>query len=270
MFETEDSVDYYNAAFETVKKISPGSLTTMHLAGGLWQVPEVFVKSPNYDFYMYQSGHTREHQHLPYELAQRFYNMPVKRPIVNGEPCYEGIGSIGSYGKHGRFNSFDVRKAVWQSLLSGAKAGVTYGAHGVWSWQEEGGNLKYPEEYASIYGDPYHWRIALRFSGAFDVAFCKWFFEKYDLFDITPANEKLVNNTSEIRVSEDEDKILIYTPFNTEIRLKTDEAYSKWEGIDLGSRRIFKPEVEREENCFTIRMTEFNSDLLIIGSQKRK
>ncbi|MEM2049690.1 MAG: DUF4038 domain-containing protein [Thermoproteota archaeon] len=269
-FETEDSVDYYNAAFETVKKISPGSLTTMHLAGGLWQVPEVFVKSPNYDFYMYQSGHTREHQHLPYELAQRFYNMPVKRPIVNGEPCYEGIGSIGSYGKHGRFNSFDVRKAVWQSLLSGAKAGVTYGAHGVWSWQEEGGNLKYPEEYASIYGDPYHWRIALRFSGAFDAAFCKWFFEKYDLFDIKPANEKLVNNTSEIRVSEDEDKILIYTPFNTEIRLKTDEAYSKWEGIDLGARRIFKPEVEREESCFTIRMTEFNSDLLIIGNQKRK
>lgn len=269
-FETDESIDYYDAAFQIVKKVSPDSLTTMHLMGGLWEVPEALMKSPSYDFYMYQSGHTRENQHLPYELAQRFYNMPVKRPIVNGEPCYEGIGSIGSFNKYGRFSGFDVRKAVWQSLLSGAKAGVTYGAHGIWSWQKEGENKKYPENYASIYGAPYYWLTALRFPGAFDVSFGKWIFEKYDLFDIKPANERLANKTSEIRVSEGEDKILVYTPFNTDIKLKTDGAYSKWEGIDLEARRIFKPEVEREENCFTIRMTEFNSDLLIIGSRKRK
>ncbi|MEM3648984.1 MAG: beta-glucosidase, partial [Thermoproteota archaeon] len=92
----------------------------------------------------------------------------------------------------------------------------------------------------------------------------------YDLFDMKPANERLINETLEIRVSEGRDKILIYTPFNTDIKLKTSESYNKWEGIDLRARRIFKPEVEREENCFTIRMTEFNSDLLIIGGRKLK
>jgi hypothetical protein len=263
-FETEDSVDYYNSALETVKKISPGSLTTMHLSGGLWEIPGALVKSPNYDFYMYQSGHVREHQHLPYELAQRFYNMPVKRPVVNGEPCYEGIGSIGSYSKYGRFSSFDVRKAVWQSLLSGAKAGIAYGAHGIWSWQKE---YEYPMEYADVYGAPYHWATALRFPGAFDVAFAKWVFEKYDLFDIKPANDRLLDETTEIRVAEGKDKMLVYTPFSTKIKLKIDEPYNKWEGIDLESRRIFKPMLEKTENFLEIKMAGFNNDLLIIGSK---
>lgn len=262
-FETEDSVDYYNAAFEVVKKASPNSLATMHLMGGLWNIPEVFIKSPSYDFYMYQSGHMREHQQLPYELAQRFYNMPVKRPILNGEPCYEGMGSIGDYSRYGRFNGFDVRKAVWQSLLSGAKAGVTYGAHGIWSWHKEDEIY----EYTKIYNVPYHWSTALRFPGAFDVSFAKWFFEEYDLFDIKPANEKLMNETPEIRVSEGEGKIIIYTPFNIEVRLKVDGSSYKWDGVELETRRIFEPKVKSEKGYSAIKTTEFNGDLLIVGTE---
>ena len=72
-------------------------------------------------FYMYQSGHRREEQNLPYVLAQNFCNKSVKRPVVNGEPCYEGH----PYGftKNGRFSAFDVRKAIWQSLLSELRQG---------------------------------------------------------------------------------------------------------------------------------------------------
>mgnify|MGYP000058807344 CR=1 FL=1 len=262
-FETEDSIDYYVTAFEIVKKESPTSLTTMHVVGGLWEIPEVFINSPSYDFYMYQSGHNREHQHFPYELAQKFYNMPVKRPIVNGEPCYEGIGSIGSYGKYGRFNNFDVRKAVWQSLLSGAKAGVAYGAHGIWPWHRRGREYRY----ADSYGLPYDWRTALNFPGAFDVAFAKWIFERYDLFDIRPANEKLLNETSEIRVSEGKEKIIIYSPYSSEVRLKIDGSIYRWEGIELEDRRVFRPEVKDSKGHFVIEAAEFNSDLLIIGTK---
>jgi len=261
-FETEDAVEYYKTAFETVKKRCAASLTTMHLIGGLWQVPETLVKLPSYDFYMYQSGHGKDAQHLSYELAQKFYNMPVKRPIVNGEPCYEGMGSFKFYNKYGRFNKFDVRKAVWQSLLSGAKAGVTYGAHGIWSWQKKG---EYPV--AGIWDTPYHWSVALRLPGAFDVSFAKWIFEKYDLFDMKPANEKLLNETTEIRVSEGKDKLIVYTPFNTDIKLKNDESYDEWEGIDLEARRIFKPKVDKTENSLVVKMAEFNNGLLIIGSK---
>ncbi|MBS7638937.1 DUF4038 domain-containing protein [Candidatus Bathyarchaeota archaeon] len=261
-FETEESIEYYRVAMDIVKKISPSSLTTMHLMGGLWNIPEVFIKSPNYDFYMYQSGHLRGEQHLPYELAQRFYGMPVKRPIVNGEPCYEGIGSIGAYEKYGRFSSFDVRKAIWQSLLSGAKAGVAYGAHGIWSWQR----LDQEYKYSKVYGMPYPWNIASHFPGAFDAAFAKWIFEKYDLFDVEPANSKLLNETSEIRVAEGADKIAVYSPFNTEIKLEIDCSHYKWEGIDLEGRRIFKPKIRDEGKYTVIKMAVFNRDYLVVGT----
>lgn len=258
---SEDAVEYYTTALRITKKTSPNSLTTMHLMGGLGELPESILESPYYDFYMYQSSHQKEHQYLTYELAQRFYKMPVKRPVVNGEPCYEGIGSIGTYSKHGRFNNFDVRKAIWQSLLSGAKAGVTYGAHGIWSWQKGEKEYKYTEVYVA----PYDWRVALHFPGAFDASFAKWVFEKYDLFNIEPANEKLLNETSEIRASEGEDKIVIYTPFNTDIKLKVDGSSYKWEGIELQNRKIFKPKIKNEKEYSTVKMTEFNGDLLIVG-----
>jgi hypothetical protein len=257
-FETEDSIVYYKTAMDIIKRMSPDSLTTMHLMGGLWEIPEIFVRTPNYDFYMYQSGHSKDQQHLPYELAQKFYKMPVKRPIVNGEPCYEGH----AYGnEYGRFTRFDVRKAIWQSLLSGAKAGVAYGAHGVWSWHRRGKGFR-GERFSGI---PYEWSTALRFPGAFDASFAKWIFEMYDLFDIEPANEKLLNETSEIRVAEGKDKIIIYAPYNWDILLNFDGKSYKWEGINLESKKFFKPTVKTVNGCLKIEMSNFNSDILIIG-----
>ena len=259
-FETEESIGYYLTALDTVKRLSPESLTTMHLCGGFWELPEVFVKSPNLDFYMYQSGHSRENQHLSYELAQKFYQMPVKRPIVNGEPCYEGHG----YGyRFGRFNNFDVRRAIWQSLLSGAKAGVTYGAHGIWSWHKKGKRFR-SEEFSRM---PFVWQTALRFPGAFDTAYAKWIFEIYNLFDIEPANELLITDTTEIRVSKSDSRIVIYTPYNWNISLKIDASLYNWEGIELEERRIFRPEIEIFQEHSIIKMSEFNSDILIIGTK---
>ncbi|HOP95505.1 MAG TPA: DUF4038 domain-containing protein [Dictyoglomaceae bacterium] len=261
-FQNQEAIEYYNIAFNIVKKLSPDSLTTMHLCGGFSDVPEVFINSPNYDFYMYQSCHFKDRQNLSYETALKFYNMPVKRPIINGEPCYEGIGSISSSDKYGRFNNYDVRKAVWQSLLSGAKAGVTYGTHGIWPWHRRSKIYKFSE----VYGTPYDWRTALKFPGGFDVAFAKWIFERYDLFDIEPANELLINDTSEVRISKGKDKIVIYTPFNWEIKLKLDGASYEWEGIDLETRRIFKPDIEISPDFTEIKMAEFNNDILILGT----
>ncbi|MEM2852647.1 MAG: DUF4038 domain-containing protein [Ignisphaera sp.] len=257
-FETNEAIEYYRTALEIVKSKAPNSLTTMHLMGGLI-LPEVFVKSQHLDFYMYQSGHTRERQTLAFELAQKHYSMTIKRPIVNGEPCYEGHSHGGKYG---RFNNFDVRKAVWQSLLSGAKAGVAYGAHGIWNWHVKGSRFM-GEAFS---GESYDWKTALRFPGAFDAAFAKWIFERYDLFDIEPANDKLLYNTgSEIRVSMSKDKIVVYSPYNWSIKLKIDGGMYRWEGIELESRRVFKPKIEISGDYTIVEMSEFNSDSILIG-----
>lgn len=258
-FESNEAIEYYMAALEIVKKKAASSLTTMHLMAGL-VLPETFIKSEHLDFYMYQSGHNRERQSLAFEIAQKYYNTPIRRPIVNGEPCYEGHAHGGKYG---RFSNFDVRRAIWQSLLSGAKAGVAYGAHGIWNWHVKG--CRFIGEIFS--GESYDWRTALRLPGAFDAAFARWVFERYDMFDIEPANNKLLYNTgSEIRVSMGKDKIVVYSPYNWSIKLKIDGSSYRWEGIELDSRRIFKPRVEILGDYTIIEMSEFNSDSLLIGT----
>lgn len=96
----------------------------------------------------------------------------TKRPVVNGEPCYEGHGKGRT---RTRFKAFDIRKATWQSLLSGAKMGITYGGHGVWSCHFEGMEFVNPEWKFM----PYDWEEGLRLPGAWDAAYAKWLFEQY-------------------------------------------------------------------------------------------
>ena len=258
-FESKDAVKYYEIALETLKLLDPGALTTLHLGGGLVDLPVEFVNSPHLDFYMYQSGHRFEEQHFPYKMAEDFCRLPVKRPVLNGEPCYEGHGHGNKYG---RFNDFDIRKATWQSLLSGAKAGITYGAHGIWGWHKKG--KKFPSEQFS--SKPYDWRTALRLKGAWDVAFARQIFEKYNLFDIEPAN-LILNKTAEIRaaISQDKSKIAIYVPYSVDVEVNMDLSGYSFELINLAARYFVKPEIKTAAGVSTIKMHDFNTDVLLIG-----
>jgi len=256
-FESPEAEEYYLMALEVVKRECPKCLTTMHLAGGLWQLPKKIVESPYYDFYMFQSGHDGKAR--PYELAQRFYKMPIKRPIVNGEPCYEGLAG-GRYYRHYRF---DVRKAVWQSLLSGAKAGVAYGALGIWNWHRRGAKF-FGEGFA---GPSFDWRTALKFPGADDVALTKCLFKEYDLFDIQPSNDLLLDASPEIRVATGKGKVVVYAPYAWNIKLKVDASSYRWFGLELDGRRIFKPDIKQNGDIAILRVTEFNSDYVIVGME---
>ena len=210
--KSQEAIDIYLAALDAAKEFCPDALTTFHLNPST-DLPQQVIDAPGLDFYMYQSGHHAEEQANAYTLAQRFATKSVKRPVVNGEPCYDGHGFGDNYG---RFSAFHVRRAVWQSLLSGAKAGFTYGAHGIWNWHEQGKAFPNPQ----FSSQPYSWRTAMRFQGAWDAGFVKWVFETYELFDIEPNNDILNNHTPEIRVatSPNQEKIVVYMPFNTDVR----------------------------------------------------
>lgn len=260
-FEGPQAIDYYLMALETIKDKCPICLTTMHLGGGFWELPKEFEMSSKLDFYTFQSGHDVVKQDLAYILAGKFMAKTVKRPIVNGEPCYEGH----NYGnRYGRFTRFDVRKAVWSSLLSGAKAGVTYGAHGIWSWHKKGKNF-ISKKFSGI---PYDWRTALRFEGAWDVSFARWLFEVFDLFALSPAY-KVLNETNEIKmaVSYDNKKIAIYIPYATDVCIDMDLSEYELVGIILDNRYLTKPEISADGNKTTIQMYQFNSDAVILGKR---
>lgn len=254
-FESQDEEPYYMTALQTVKDICPEALITMHLhpQGDL---PRSFVDVV--DFYMYQSGHSATKQDAPYLLAERFSSYPVKRPVVNSEPPYEGHGRVG---ERTRFDAFDIRRASWQSLLSGAKMGVAYGAHGVWSFHRCG--MNFLNAHRSF--EPYDWNVALELEGAWDVSFAKWMFETYNLFELESA-DIVLNEDKAIRaaINEARTKVAVYYPYSFDIEFDLDLTGFHFVLIDLTSRRFAVPVVETGQ-VSRIRMHGFSSDVLILG-----
>jgi hypothetical protein len=223
--------------------------------------------SEHLDLYVYQAGHFIELQDNPYKYAQEYYNCPIKKPIINTSVCYEGHGH--GY-KYGRFSEFNVRKSIWQSILSGAKAGITYGAHGIWNWHTRGTPFK-NEAFSS---NPYDWRTAMRFKGAWEAAYAKWIFELYDFFDLEPAlaviNDKQAER-DEIRVAQSRDggKVVIYIPYSVDVRLRMDLERYEFVLIELAEKRIARPRTRVEQGLSIIEMHDFNSDALVIGVRKK-
>lgn len=250
------TIEYYHEELRIIKEKSPESITTLHTEPHTF-LPDEIIRNPNLDFYLYQSCHMIEDQANSYKFAQGLYHAEVKRP--NGEPCYEGMGW---FKKYGRFTAFDVRKAMWQSILSGAKAGFTYGAHGVWNWQRNSDEF---------FGEG-NWMVsmegnaAVKLPGAWDVGYGKQLFEKYDMFDLEPS-EKILNKTPEIRmsVSRDEKKIVIYVPYNTNVEVDMDLTGYEFELIKMAEREVVKPKVEISNGRSIIGMIDYYGDVLIIG-----
>jgi hypothetical protein len=209
-WDSDQEPVYYMAGPQIVRQFSPDSLITMHMATRAI-LPDEFAE--RVDFYMYQSGHGPE-QKMPHELARRYQMYTTKRPVVNGEPCYEGHGRGRT---RTRFRAFDVRKATWQSLLSGAKMGITYGGHGVWSCHLDGMGFVQPE-WKFV---PYDWERALRLPGAWDVAYAKWLFEQYGLFDVAPV-DLLVRDDAEVAVASSAGRLALYMPHAYDVTLNID------------------------------------------------
>ncbi|MFB5678476.1 DUF4038 domain-containing protein [Paenibacillus terreus] len=263
-FPSERANEYYRTALSIVKEISPECLTTLHIQGRLVELPEAFIHHPDLDFYMYQSGHNSEFQHMAYDMALDFYNKPVTRPVLNAEPCYEMMGY--SRRVYGRYTRSDVRKAAWQSLLSGAAAGITYGAHGIWSWHKKGKSFGVTGE---GFDAPYDWATALKFEGAWDYGFAKWLFETYDLTGLQPW-DIVMNHTREIRAAATPgyEKAAIYVPVNTVLKLNADLTDYEMTIFDLENRRIASALVSTQDNMTVMDMHPFEGDVLLVAVRK--
>lgn len=259
-FPTDEVTNMYQLAMDKVKEIDSSAITTLHIRGRQKELPDALKNSNNLDFYMFQSGHNKDYQYMAYELAEDFSRKVPKRPSINSEPCYELMGY--SRKIYGRFSREDVRKAAWQSILSGAQCGVTYGAHGIWSWHTEG--LKFDSEVGEAFESPYDWRDALRFEGAWDYSFIKSFIEKNQLLDLKSAQEILINDTSEIRVAKSDEKIVIYIPSNIVIKLDGDYTKRSAKYIDLETKNESAAIMTYKNDHTEVSMHRFTRDALLI------
>lgn len=133
----------------------------------------------------YQSGHGDDGKTWQWlhsgPVAAYCRRNPPTRPLINLEPPYEGHNGYQSRKPHTAYN---VRRAAYWSLLIAPPAGITYGAHGLWSWQTEPD--REPRDHPGT-GIARTWKEALSFPGATQMGYLRRFFESLPWTELRPA-----------------------------------------------------------------------------------
>lgn len=259
-FPTEETVAYYQDAFDLLAERKFPGLKTMHIKGRFTDIPDVFAEQM--DFYLYQSGHNSGAQAMAYTSAEVLTAREPKRPVINSEPCYDQMGY--SHKLYGRFGRFEIRRAAWQSLLSGACAGITYGAHGVWNWVSTG--FRTTLSLGEGFDAPQPHQIALEFSGAWDYGFMHELFDVYGISTLVPCRELVKHDSPEIRMAKtpDESLYLVYLPVNTKLALDGDFTSYSIRAYDLSSRRTACLNTEQKDSQTLISMHPFEQDVVLV------
>ena len=230
-FETEQALQRYLWVTRLVQKSAPDAPLAYHLKGWSDALPQELAE--NAALYLYQSGHNPAYQYTARTLAESFRAQLPQKPVLNSEPCYEQMGySRLAYGRHRRE---DCRRILWTSLLSGACAGITYGAHGVWNWYK----LGMPENPVSGEGflQAPLCTDALGLPGAEDFAFARQLCEGWGRWDFTPCPEVLLAYREEIPAARSGVRTVLYLPTAAPLPLADTLSVQKIYFIDLETRK---------------------------------
>lgn len=186
-----------------------------------------------FDFFGYQSGHGDGDADLRWLLEgppATAWGEGRAIPFVNLEFNYEGHLA---YQSKRPFDDFMVRRAAYWSLLVAPTAGVTYGAHGIWPWQEEGGvPLDHPHTGAAP-----PWHEAIRLPGSESMRIMRSLFDSLDWWRLRPAPDILARQPGEAdpnrfvaaSATEGHEQAVVYLPAGRggegavrEVELRTD------------------------------------------------
>lgn len=167
----------------------PHAPVTMH-PGGMHWVWNEFKDERWYDFFGFQSGHGDDDKTLRWLTegppAEDWPKFPHK-PFVNLEPPYENHIA---YQSKKPITADVARRAIYWSLLNTPTAGVTYGGHGVWGWDDGKGP---PTDHPNT-GTPLPWQKALTMPGAEQMKYLHDFFTTNDFWRLRPTPVFVVNN----------------------------------------------------------------------------
>ena len=159
---------------------------TLHPYGMDWALYD-FADEPWMDVAGYQSAHGDNEAYLrwiPEGPPSTSWNLQPARPFINLEPPYEG-----HLATHSRlpFDAATVRRHTYWSLFVSPTAGVAYGGHGVWGW-DDGGGAPFAHEQT---GPAPSWREALQLPGAASVRHLAELITSLPWWTFIPAPELL-------------------------------------------------------------------------------
>jgi len=260
-WDHDETIDRYRLVTSLVESAAPDALLAYHIKGRYDVLPPELAEHA--DIYLYQSGHNLSAQRGAYELAESFLARDPKRPVINSEPCYEQIGY--SHMLYGRFRRADTRLACWRSLLSGANAGITYGAHGVWNWQDS------DESTGGVLGEGFLQALrhgqAVGFEGANDFAFARELVEDLGLFGATAAQNVLESYPEDVRAARTKaGRIVLYVPTNAPLRVRGDFSDANVTCIDLPThkRSALVTSFDAKKNITTINQGTYLEDAVYV------
>jgi len=142
------------------------------------------------DFDMLQTGHSDNSiGNTVFRVQQSYYGEP-RKPVVNGEVCYEGIG--------GQCREQIQRLMFWATILNGA-CGYTYGANGIWQVNRKDKPFG-PSPHGMSWGDT-PWEVAYKLPGSKQLGIAKRLLERYRWWKFEPHPEWV-----EVEVSEENKK----------------------------------------------------------------
>jgi hypothetical protein len=195
---------------------------TLHPNGMQW-TGDTFADQDWFDFIGYQSGHGDDAPTVAWLVdgpPAVEWSRGRPRPVINLEPPYEDHIA---YQSRQPFSAADVRKRLYWSLLAAPTAGVTYGGHGVWGWDD---GTQPPINHPSS-GIPKAWQQALHLPAAEQMPHLLEFFTAIDWWRLSPAPELIANqpgianphrHISAAR-SDSGDLAVIYLPENSSVDL---------------------------------------------------
>lgn len=129
------------------------------------------------DFNMIYSGHTRSR--FNYEMIRRDYKRLPCKPVLDGEPNYEGRPE-GSVIANGYMDDADARRSAYWAVLSGA-CGHAYGHHSVWNF------ATLPDKDTKKGYFAMNWRAALNQPGAEQMKHLRALIESVNFMEGVPA-----------------------------------------------------------------------------------
>jgi len=203
----------------------PHGPVTMHPQGMAW-VWDEFKDEPWYDVVGYQSGHNDDDPTLRWmikgPLTEDWTKLP-HRPFINLEPPYENHFA---YKSKKPITPEITRRAVYWTLLNNPTAGVAYGGHGIWGWDD---GTRPPTDHPGT-GTPLPWQKALTMPGAEQMTHVVDFFTSIDFSRLRPTPAFVVNQPGDTNPAryvsaartDTKELMVVYIPEDRTIEIKLD------------------------------------------------